>query len=152
MGFLYRLDFASGKSYIGITKKPVLRRFNAHKPKHDQVQHSLVGRAWNKYGEPKLRVLAIVENRMLFRTERAAIKVYKTLCPKGYNLSVGGSGNRRSLYGKHHTPNLDAQILGARGGKASAANLTAEQRSARSKYGGESTKRLFQKRRKDINL
>ena len=90
MGELYRLDFASGKSYIGITEKTAEHRFKGHRTSLRLGAKALVYKAWRKYGEPKLTVLAIVEDCELSATEIRAIAIFKTLAPNGYNLSMGG--------------------------------------------------------------
>lgn len=93
MGFLYQLAFANGKSYIGITQKTVDERFSRHrraafrKSKHYDIP---LYRAWRKHGEPRLVVLAVVEDKCLHDAEVRAIKAFCTLAPAGYNATVGG--------------------------------------------------------------
>ena len=92
MGALYRLDFSNGKSYIGITTKTAQKRFNGHRLRVSSgvLDNTLMYNAWRKYGEPKLIILAILENHMLKETEIAAIKAYNTFAPNGYNTTPGG--------------------------------------------------------------
>jgi len=93
MGQLYKLNFSNGKSYIGITTKLSLERFYGHRAraKSNSGSETLLYRAWRKYGEPSLQVLAFVENKDLASTEIRAIEIFKTLEPNGYNVSEGGS-------------------------------------------------------------
>ncbi len=93
MGELYRLDFANGKSYVGITTKRSSQRFFKHRRLGlGGGRRSLTPlyNAWKKHGEPKLVVLAILEDKDLAETEVRAIKAYGTLYPNGYNLTEGG--------------------------------------------------------------
>lgn len=90
MGVLYKLDFANGKSYIGITKKSVEQRFGAHANNVRSGRRSELYAAWRKYGEPSLSVLAILEDDRLAETEIRAIDAYRTLVPNGYNMTAGG--------------------------------------------------------------
>lgn len=89
MGELYRLDFANGKSYIGITEKSSSERFLCHKRAY-KTSKMLVARAWRKYGQPNMTILAVIENFDLAETEMRAIKVFDTQHPNGYNLLEGG--------------------------------------------------------------
>ena len=91
MGQLYRLDFPNGKSYIGITCKDALSRFAGHKRLASAAKRRfLLYKAWSKHGEPKLVVLATMENHLLFQAEIDAIKEFKTFHPDGYNNTTGG--------------------------------------------------------------
>lgn len=49
MGCLYKIDFVSGKSYIGITRRTADARFAEHVSKAPKAANSL-GRAIVKYG------------------------------------------------------------------------------------------------------
>lgn len=90
MGELYKLDFANGKSYIGISVKSAKARFDNHKRCAKTGKSAAIYNAWRKHGEPNLTVLAILEDRELASTERRAIAVYGTLVPGGYNMTPGG--------------------------------------------------------------
>src|ERR1017187_2639032 len=91
MGFLYRLDFASGKSYIGITNGTMKRRLRNHKKKIQQDYDLALYRAWRKYGEPRVTVLAMADKDYLLELEPNAIVAYGTRVPNGYNLTAGGA-------------------------------------------------------------
>lgn len=93
MGELYRLDFANGKSYIGVTEKTSLKRFKGHSASAKNMAKSFVYNVWRKYGEPKLVVLAIVENSLLMEIEIKAIEIFGTLVPNGCNSTPGGDFN-----------------------------------------------------------
>lgn len=92
MGQLYKLDFANGKSYIGITTKDAQHRFNGHRARCRSTKgnDATLYHAWRKHGEPKLVVLAVVEDADLAETEIRAIKAFNTLVPNGYNMTPGG--------------------------------------------------------------
>ena len=152
MGILYKLDFPSGKSYIGITKRSVLGRFNSHRVGAGARNATLVSTAWRKYGEPHLVILAIVENYLLFETEKKAIAIFKTFAPQGYNLTCGGDGSQQTLEGKTRIPNPSAQQLGALGGRAAALNMTAIQRLRRAKKAGAASRRAVRLRRQSVVL
>jgi hypothetical protein len=89
MGELYRLDFASGKSYIGISRYSAAKRFKQHR-QASQKSDLLLYRAWRAYGEPTLTVLAVLEESILLDVEISAIAAYGTLSPGGYNSTTGG--------------------------------------------------------------
>jgi len=95
MGELYKLDFENGKSYIGITTKTAEQRFKGHRGAiySKRSRCTALYDAWRKYGDPKLTILAVLENIDLKATEVRAIKVYGTLSPVGYNLTTGGDLN-----------------------------------------------------------
>jgi hypothetical protein len=90
MGFLYKLDFASGKSYVGITNGTMDRRLRNHKKKLQQDYDLALYRAWRKYGEPRVTVLAMADKDYLLELEPKAIVAYGTRVPTGYNLTAGG--------------------------------------------------------------
>ena len=103
MGYLYKLDFSSGKSYIGITtQKRMSDRIKGHK--HDAEhgrKNNAVQLAWRKHGEPKLTVLAVANGSFLLELEQRAISAYNTHTPNGYNMTVGGDVN--PMEGKTHS-------------------------------------------------
>ena len=132
MGQLYRLDFASGKSYIGITEQTARSRFNGHAESARKGSPCAVHRAWRKHGAPKLVVLAVLHSHQLKPTEQRAVRVFGTYGPNGYNMTPGGEvspttvpeiaarvgvkGNKNAL-GYKHTPETKALISKARLGK-----------------------------------
>lgn len=91
MGELYKLDFPNGKSYIGITTGTAKKRFAGHRRgARGQKKCSLLARAWAKYGEPTLVVLAVLRDDELAAAEIRAIKAFGSLHPGGYNILEGG--------------------------------------------------------------
>ena len=90
MGELYKLDFTNGKSYVGITTKTAKSRFDNHKRCANTGKGAALYNAWRKHGEPKLTVLAVLEDKELASAEQRAIAVYGTLVPSGYNMTSGG--------------------------------------------------------------
>jgi len=112
MGFLYRLEFSNGNSYIGITESTPALRFRDHKGSAlKRGSKCLVHKAWRKYGEPKLVVLAVVENQDLRLAEQKAIQVFGTMHPDGYNMTPGGEIAPSSI------PEIAAKIAIGRTGK-----------------------------------
>lgn len=90
MGELYRLDFPSGKSYIGITRHTAQHRYKGHQACAAKSAKGAVYQAWRKYGPPVLVVLAEMETDELYKAEQAAIAEHGTLTPGGYNITPGG--------------------------------------------------------------
>lgn len=93
MGALYKLDFTSGKSYVGITAGLALSRFKGHAIAAKQGSTLAVHSAWRKYGVPVLTVLAILRREDLLNAERRAVHVFGTISPNGYNMTPGGESN-----------------------------------------------------------
>lgn len=100
MGELYRLDFADGKSYIGATKHPAVKRFRDHTLAAKSSKKGIIYDAWRQQGAPVLVVLAIVENADLAMLEEKAVNIFQTKFPNGYNFVDGGK----------KAPSLDAKV------------------------------------------
>lgn len=115
MGVLYKLQFSSGKAYIGITRTDLAQRVDGHRKSVRGGSSCAVHNAWRKYGEPEAIVLAIIEDRELFSTEIRAIAAYRTLAPHGYNCTPGGDG-APSCH-----PDVAAKISAAMKGKTKSA-------------------------------
>ena len=90
MSVLYKLNFSSGKSYIGITKFTAEKRFQQHKRAAKKKGNIHLYNAWNKHGEPFLQILAHIEESDIYDAEIRAIKAFNTLYPNGYNSTSGG--------------------------------------------------------------
>lgn len=91
MGYLYRLEFSSGKGYIGITERRTLsKRIDRHRDAVKSGGQYAVHRAWRKHGEPVVRVLAMASGKYLLDLEQRAIASYGTFGPGGYNMTPGG--------------------------------------------------------------
>jgi len=91
MHTLYKLDFASGKSYIGQTTRTMNKRMQAHAGAARNGSQLAVHCAWRKYGKPIITVIAELSSQdELHIAEIEAIKNMKTLSPDGYNVGYGG--------------------------------------------------------------
>jgi len=92
---LYKLDFPSGKSYIGITSRTAEKRFLGHIASARKRPFGIVSLAIKKYGVENvvLSILATVDNwELLCLAEQEAIEKFNTFSPNGYNLTLGGDG------------------------------------------------------------
>jgi hypothetical protein len=141
MGCLYRLDFASGKQYIGITAgRSTATRFRQHRSKLSRGSDNAIYCAWRKHGEPRARLLAFASGDYLLDLERRAIAAYGTLAPQGYNLTIGGEhpplepATRAKISAAHvgmkHTVEARAKMSVAKSG--SKPNVSAQLRARRS--------------------
>lgn len=91
LGILYKFTFSNGKSYIGVTTQSFKKRIANHKWRAGVDKPVFtVHKAWKKYGEPKIQILAYVENKDLYETEIRAIEIFNTYGTNGYNSTVGG--------------------------------------------------------------
>jgi len=112
MGALYRLDFPSGKSYVGITTGSVESRFRVHVRDSKKGGPQTIHRALRKYGaEAVKRVTLAISNswEYLQLVEKNAIRVFGTFGKGGYNSTLGGDG----FLGGRHTPESKAKIAQA---------------------------------------
>ncbi len=90
MGVVYRLDFASGKTYVGITRQDTRRRFAQHASLAKVGQKTALYAAWRKHGAPTMSILCEVPNEQLESEEVRLIDALQTLAPAGYNSTTGG--------------------------------------------------------------
>jgi predicted GIY-YIG superfamily endonuclease len=144
MGEVYRLEFCNGKSYVGITTKTAAERFEGHKKRCRSGigDGTALYAAWKKHGEPKLFVLAVVEDKELAATEVRAVRVYGTKAPSGYNMTIGGDfpplkdpniakkllGNKHALGSKHernseYRQKLSKALMGNKNGLGNSGGL-----------------------------
>lgn len=89
---LYKICFQNGKSYIGITTKTLESRVKGHiKSAKAGAKHAL-SCAIREHGCNSFSAIALAVGELEYikEAEIKAIKVYGTLCPKGYNISYGG--------------------------------------------------------------
>lgn len=95
MGFIYLLKFANGKNYIGQTRVSVADRFAQHKHRASRPQQYKLRlyHAWRKYGQPECFMVCEVPVADLNGHEVAAIELFDTLAPSGYNTTKGGDTN-----------------------------------------------------------
>lgn len=95
IGILYRMNFPNGKSYIGITKNGLRKRFNDHICASSRLESSYaVHRAIRKHGKECVWIETLVkaDYKYLKDLEIRAISKFNTRVPYGYNLTAGGDG------------------------------------------------------------
>jgi hypothetical protein len=91
MGVIYKLEFESGKSYIGQTVRELRVRIAVHRQSVAAGSMLPVHCAWRLHGEPKISVIGECDDvDELHDMERAAIREHFTRAPNGYNVSHGG--------------------------------------------------------------
>ena len=87
---MYLLTFSSGRQYIGISKNGAKFRYAKHRNGANNGDNVICHKAWRKYGDPDMQVLAVADEEYIFELEQRAIKSYRTLFPHGYNMTGGG--------------------------------------------------------------
>jgi len=89
---IYKLTFASGKSYIGQTTRKLQTRITQHKNSTYAGSMLAVHCAWRLYGDPiSIEAIGTFDSQEeLNEAERQAIVAQKTMSPDGYNVAVGG--------------------------------------------------------------
>lgn len=94
MGILYKLTFANGKKYIGITESEYLsRRIGQHRYQAKKENKLPIYLAWRKYGEPEVEIVQRLYGYALYEAEIKTIESLDTICPNGYNLLKGGQAS-----------------------------------------------------------
>ena len=86
-------NLINGKSYIGITQRDPQIRFN----EHFSNKKELLYKAKEKYEKENFQLEIIEDNipkEKIDEKEQYYIKLYNTLVPNGYNLSIGGISNK----------------------------------------------------------
>ena len=120
----------TGKHYIGCTTKSVKTRITHHRLRAQKkeghggmypLSQAIREHGWENFDVSV--VAAHLDSRELgYEVERAAIKVYNSLVPNGYNTSEGGPSRAGipwkppSTLGYHHTPEAKAKMAAARAG------------------------------------
>lgn len=92
---MYKLTFANGKSYIGITSTSLGRRTVLHRSQAKNMIAGHLQRAIRKYGFSSIiiEVIGTTEDwNSLCEMEKLAIAEFNTLSPNGYNMTPGGDG------------------------------------------------------------
>jgi group I intron endonuclease len=115
MGCLYRIDFPSGKSYIGITAGTAQVRFAEHVYNATRGLGRGINRAIRKYGAQAatLRTVVIADDwEYLMDLERKAIKAFGTKGPLGYNMTDGGEGALGYKHGAEALAKMSATHAG----------------------------------------
>jgi group I intron endonuclease len=98
MGWIYRLVFPNGKSYVGQTRRvKVTDRWRAHKTRANSKTTKRdwpVYRAINKFGWKNVKCIVVckVDNQPLDEVEKATIEKFDSY-HNGYNLTPGGDKN-----------------------------------------------------------
>jgi hypothetical protein len=98
---IYMLTFPSGKKYIGQTTGTFLTRTNAHRrsstSNNPKVGCRLLKRAIREHGWDNIsrEVLAVCRKDQLNEYEIKYIFEHNSLVPNGYNLTGGGSTNKK---------------------------------------------------------
>lgn len=87
---MYLLTFSSGRQYVGISKNGAKFRYLKHRNGANNGDNVICHKAWRKYGDPDMRVLAVADEDYIFTLEQRAIKSYRTMFPHGYNMMAGG--------------------------------------------------------------
>ena len=97
-GIVYKITcIASSKSYIGITRQTLARRWNAHvrRATNNHRGASALQAAIRKYGKDSFVILQLASAMTydgLIAAEQELILRENTKAPNGYNLTVGGEG------------------------------------------------------------
>ncbi len=93
MGDIYKLDFPSGKSYVGLSTRGAVHRYKQHK---QPSAKGIVADALRKYGFDNV-VMTVIDNAEtlpeLCKLEIKYIAEHNTKVPNGYNLTDGGEGS-----------------------------------------------------------
>lgn len=92
--YLYKItNRVNGKMYIGITRNLRLRKWQHFNHRHPDTM-SVIKHAIDKYGKSnfEFEVICIGTCEYIKNLEVAAISLYNTLTPTGYNVSRGGEG------------------------------------------------------------
>ncbi|HVM96151.1 MAG TPA: GIY-YIG nuclease family protein [Candidatus Acidoferrales bacterium] len=125
-GIVYKVTCTvSGKSYIGITRQSLMRRWNAHvlRALNNLRGASALAAAIRKYGKDSFTVTELTSEpsyARLIQAEQEWIAYEGTQSPGGYNLTSGGEGAlnpssetraklRASRLGKKQSPELIAK-------------------------------------------
>ena len=94
MGCVYLLTAPNGKKYVGITTKPVEKRWKGHQRLGSTctiLKRTIAKYGWDNFKKEKL--LYCAENE-LCEYERKFIYLYDTLAPNGMNCTTGGEINK----------------------------------------------------------
>jgi group I intron endonuclease len=130
MGFIYRLDFANGKSYVGLTRQLVKARYRQHSCNARRGEETALYHAWRKYGAPAVVTLCEVPDDDLCAAEKRCIGEQETLAPRGYNVTTGGEVSPMHFpeivakiaakkRGQKHSPEARARMSASQTGKTS---------------------------------
>ncbi len=124
MACLYRIDFPSGKAYIGIAKGTAAQRFPKHSYCSRNGSQLPVHCAIRKYGVDSASITTLVVGSWEYvkELERKAIAAFGTKAPHGYNVTDGGDGflgvrhseaTKQKLRERVYTPEIRANMSAA---------------------------------------
>jgi len=134
MGQLYKLDFPSGKSYIGITlykAEDRVRRSN------DCDSMRPICRAITKFGVANVKIEVLAETNSwdeLCWLEMMAIAGLGTMAPAGYNITAGGDGTPGVEITKERRAGISAKLKGVPKSAAARAAMSKAQRGVAKKW------------------
>lgn len=117
----------NGRGYIGLTTRSIKSRLAAHLAPSNACR--VLARAIQKYGRDAFAITPIAaagDFASLKRLESAAIDLYATRAPTGYNLTNGGDGTR----GYAHTDAARAAMAAAKRGRAASTETRARMSAA----------------------
>lgn len=116
--FLYVVTHvASGRKYVGITTKTVMRRWSAHQCHARHGSKMLLHVAIREHGSDAFDVEHIACGRdfeALKAAEMAAILQFDCMAPRGYNRTRGGQGALGLIPTAEHLEKLSKSHLGKR--------------------------------------
>lgn len=95
MGFIYKLQFSNGKSYVGLTIKTVQYRYRQHErvANNGGRSKSAIYAAWRKHGAPVVSTLGEYPNEELYAQEIQHVEKEGSFGVLGYNMTPGGETN-----------------------------------------------------------
>lgn len=95
MGFIYKINFSNGKSYIGKTSKTVEFRYKQHQDSSMRCdgKSPALEAAMRIHDVKNVETLVQCSDEQLNDYETKFIELFSTIAPGGYNLTVGGDGN-----------------------------------------------------------
>jgi group I intron endonuclease len=95
-GIIYKIvNNINNKIYIGQTTQLIKARFRDHCNLRKSIEKSAIRCAIKKYGKENFIITEIdnsINKEDLDKKEIFWINCYNSLCPNGYNLSLGGNG------------------------------------------------------------
>src|SRR4051812_30138475 len=92
---VYRIrNMVTGQSYIGVTKTTLANRCSGHRSNAARgvtypLLHAIREFGWEHFEATELSRTDTVDEAL--RMERAAITLFNTIAPHGYNLTPGGN-------------------------------------------------------------
>lgn len=127
MGYVYRIEFPDGKSYIGATRKTPEERLARHIYQSKIDSNRKVYQAIRLFGTDDLKIHVLfhsneIDFNDLLEKERYFISKYNSI-EEGYNTTHGGEGGKLNLgkdnhfYGKHHSEETKKKLSNYRKGK-----------------------------------